>query len=397
MDVVIDEGSCIEFGNIYNPAHIPLGVLEAQKYDEGQPNKKAFDRWWIGRSIPASRDNIESALIALGIEHPSELITKCYGLSLSDQYWVCPKHSGLLWDNINFFENNFSQDIGDILFGHEPKDIDTIDMISPDNTSDGQLRKKWIISDGKRLLMKSGGGGSEQEPFNEVVATAIMRRLNIPHVPYMLTFYAGKPYSLCETFVTPETELIPAWQVFRIIKKSNNDSNLTHLLRCCDKLGIQGVQDSIDKMLVLDYVIENEDRHWNNFGFIRNADTLEWMGLAPIYDNGTSLWHNKHDQQIGLQGKSKTFRTTHAEQIKLVKDLTWFNIETLNGITNECEEIFSNFSLVLPERWKAIANAIWERVVQIEQIQISKGQQKHKEMKDKSLEKPEDSYSEIGF
>ena len=31
-------------------------------------------------------------------------------------------------------------------------------------------------------------------------------------------------------------------------------------------------------MLVLDYIISNEDRHCNNFGFIRNAESLEWLG-----------------------------------------------------------------------------------------------------------------------
>ncbi len=34
-------------------------------------------------------------------------------------------------------------------------------------------------------------------------------------------------------------------------------------------------------MIVLDYLIANEDRHLNNFGVIRNAETLEWLGFAP--------------------------------------------------------------------------------------------------------------------
>lgn len=46
-------------------------------------------------------------------------------------------------------------------------------------------------------------------------------------------------------------------------------------------------------MLVLDYLIVNEDRHLNNFGLIRNAVTLEWIGTAPLYDNGNSMWFNR--------------------------------------------------------------------------------------------------------
>lgn len=33
----------------------------------------------------------------------------------------------------------------------------------------------------------------------------------------------------------------------------------------------------------------NEDRHLNNFGIIRDVNSLEWISVAPIYDNGESL------------------------------------------------------------------------------------------------------------
>lgn len=45
--------------------------------------------------------------------------------------------SELKWKNINFFENDFSDDVGNILFG-QPAGQD-IDLMSPCNTSDGRL------------------------------------------------------------------------------------------------------------------------------------------------------------------------------------------------------------------------------------------------------------------
>ena len=76
-------------------------------------------------------------------------------------------------------------------------------------------------------------------------------------------------------------------------------------------------------MLVLDYLIANEDRHLNNFGAVRNACTLEWLGCAPIYDSGTSLWFDKPWTMInaGAKASSKPFKTTHDEQIKLCAGL----------------------------------------------------------------------------
>jgi hypothetical protein len=358
-DLQIDEetGNISKLFDVHDKRHLPLGIHE---YSTGI-DRKALNDWWIGRSIPASRDGIRDALETLGIYSTALLLTKCYGLSLSDQYWICPKDSGLQWESVNFFHNGFSKDIGEILFGHEPNDPAQICLMSPDNTSDGWLRKKWIIADGKRYLMKGGSGVFSQEPFNEVIASAVMRRLKIPHVTYKLTFDNGKhrPYSLCENFITPDTELVPAGRVREALKKDNRDSSLTHLLRCCETLGIPGVRAALDQMLVLDYIISNEDRHYNNFGFIRNADTLEWLGAAPVFDSGTSLWYNT--QRVGSLVESKPFKSSHAEQLKLVEDVSWFDHGALDGLRDEITEILSKSDDVDEKRRTAIALAVAER------------------------------------
>jgi len=356
-------GSIERCGTIHNPAHLPLGTTITVGKDKGRIAPLSLNEWWMGRSIPASRDGIRNALEALGIFSTALLLPKCYGLSLSDQYWICPKNSGLCWEAVNFFSNDFSKDIGEILFGHKPADPAHVCLISPDNTSDGWLCKKWIIADGKRLLMKGGSGVYNQEPYNEVIASAVMRRLNIHHIPYSLAVENGKPYSLCENFVKPDTELIPAWRVVCGFKKDNRDSHLNHLLRCADTLGIPGVRAALDKMIVLDYIIANEDRHYNNFGFIRNAETLEWLGTAPVFDSGTSLWYNT--QRVGSQVESKPFRSSHAEQIKLVEDFSWFDINALGGLEDEIMEILSQSEDVDGERRRRLASAVAERCRQI--------------------------------
>jgi hypothetical protein len=357
LDMQIDEatGSIIKLENIQDIRHLPLGV-STQKTGI---DRKALNDWWTGRSIPASRDGIREALEKLDMYTTKLLLTKCYGLSLSDQYWVCPKDSGLRWEAVNFFHNDFSKDIGEILFGHETVNDANICLISPDNTSDGWLRKKWIIADGKRYLMKGGSGFMKQEPFNEAIACAIMRRLSIPHVTYTVTFDNGKPYSLCENFVTPDTELVPAWRVQGHFKMDNRDSHITHLLRCCENLGIPGIREALDRMLVLDYIIANEDRHYNNFGFIRNAETLEWLGAAPIYDSGTSLWYNT--QKVGSPVECKPFRSSHTEQLKLVEDGSWFDNNALVGLDDEITEILSKSEDVDVRRCNAIISAVTER------------------------------------
>jgi hypothetical protein len=372
VDMVVDPGNGYidKIGAIHNPEHLPIGTTDLK--EKNSPNRASLNEWWLGRAIPASRDKLQVALCALDISSPTALIAKSYGLSLSDHYWVLPEGSGLTWNAINFFDNDFSKDIGNILFGHEAKARESINMISPDNTSDGWLKKKWSVKDGKRVLIKGGSGVFEQEPFNEVIATAIMKRLGIVHVTYELvlesTSEGSKIYCLCENFVTSQTELVPAWRIVGTMKRSNSDSEITHLLRCCEVLGmdLSGITPAIFKMLTLDYIIANEDRHYNNFGFLRNAETLEWLGLAPIYDSGTSLWYNT--QSVGSHVESKPFRKSHDKQIKLVQELNWFDCTTLEGIDRECVEILSRSNTVEAERAKAIGRAVLRRAGFVEQM-----------------------------
>ena len=44
-------------------------------------------------------------------------------------------------------------------------------------------------------------------------------------------------------------------------------------------------------MLVFDAVIYNEDRHFSNFGLLRDNHSGKILGAAPVFDNGLSLFN----------------------------------------------------------------------------------------------------------
>ena len=356
-DVEINEPAVaiVAIGTVHDALRVPLGV----KSMKGGIALDGLNDWLKGRSIPAGRAGIKDLYARLGRESTEYLILKCYALSLSDHYWLRPIGSAINWSDVNFFENDFSRDVGEMLFGREPADRKRINLMSPDNTSEGWLKKKWIIAGGKRKLVKGGSEPWRQEPFNEVIASMIMRRLVISHVPYTLTFDGGEPLCLCDNFLSVETELISAWKVFHSQKMKDSATEFTHFLRCCDSLGIVGVRPEIDKMLALDYLIANEDRHLNNFGFIRNADTLEWAGFAPLFDSGTSLWHNS--LAIGGPRKCQPFSQSHEEQLRLVTDLSWFGADMLKGVERDIAEILSHSPVIDEARRSAIAAELLKR------------------------------------
>lgn len=348
------------------PEHVPVGVVVKRTGID----RAGLNEWWMNRSIPASRQGIWDALEELNLPDTTLLLEKSFGLSLSDQYWICPADTPIKWGDINFFENSFSEDVGDILFG-KGRGEGEISLMSPDNTSDGWLRKKWTISDGKRCLIKGGSGANRQEPYNEAFASNLMERLGIPHVEYALAVQDGYPVSICEDFITAETELVSAWYIMQTRKKENHVSVYQHYLDCCEALGVQGVTEAIDRMLVLDFLIVNEDRHQNNFGAVRSADTLEWIGPAPIYDSGTSLWLSTPVSLIRPDNPklpSKPFKSNHNEQIKLASSFDWIDFKALEGIDSIFRDIVGDSPFVDVPRRDALCDAIRRRVVQLADI-----------------------------
>ncbi|MCC8072783.1 MAG: excisionase [Clostridiales bacterium] len=339
-EVEIDSltGSILKVANVENPKHLPFGIV----CKKGIVDRAALNEWWKDRSIPASRSGVNAALEVLKLSSTQALLTKCFGLSLSDQYWMKPAESTIIWENINFFDNSFSEDIGDVLLG-KVKHSRIFNFNSPDNTSDGCLKKRWKIVDSKRCLVKGGSAPFMQQPFNEVIASKLMDALNIPHVDYSLIWDDGLPYSVCEDFITRDTELISAWRIMQSFKKDNNTSVYQHYINCCNELGIKNIEIAIDQMIVVDFLLANEDRHQNNFGLIRNADTLQWIGVAPIFDSGSALGYDKLPSQI-LREKfidCKPFKKSHKEQLKLVKSFKWINFDAIKNFDKEIRKVLS--------------------------------------------------------
>ena len=224
-------------------------------------------------------------------------------------------------------------------------------------------------------MVKGGSNPFRQQPFNEVIAAGIMERLSIPHVPYAVTWNKGAPYSVCEDFVTQDTELVPAWRILKTQKKDNSISVYQHFVKCCEALGIQGAVPFLDHMIVLDYLIANEDRHLNNFGVLRNAETLAWLGFAPIYDSGSSLGYDKMPAQIRSEKEvvCKPFKNHHAEQLKLVSDFRWIDFDRIADAGELIKSVLTADGAeeyIEESRVRAITGAVKRRIENLSQLAV---------------------------
>lgn len=360
-----------EIIEIKNIDFAPLLLKNA--YERNENFREELSDWFKGRGIPTFRDNLELLLAKLDVSTPTELLDKAFGLSLSDQYWIKPYDSNVLYKDINFFEHDFEDaDFTNATFSNSNDYSAKISLISPNNTTDGRLKKTWIIESGKRYLLKGGYKNEILQPFNEVLASMISKRLDFFYVPYTLEVLHNKVVSKCPCFIDKNTELITAYQILH--KNCNKENAYEEYIQILEQHGIENARIMIENMFILDYLILNEDRHLNNFGIIRNVETLDWVSVAPLFDNGQSLNiidYNEEEVIINGQGrffyKSDTFDTI----IPQIQDKERFDLTKLDGVVEEFDDLlhkYQNITRMTDRRINKICTLLFSRIEKLKEM-----------------------------
>lgn len=332
-------GVFTEIYDVFNIDYAPY-ILNSF-YVKGDINNTIFrtnlSEWFKGRGIPSWRDKLDLLLHRLNVNAPYELLNKAFGLSLSDQYWLKPSNTNIKYEDINFFDNDF--DYAEFMEASLSKNSQIIKKISslktPNNTTDGMLKKAWIIENNTRYLLKGGYKNDTLQPFNEFLASEICKRLGFNHVEYTLDTYKDTIVSKCPCFITKDTELITCHQIMNNIKIPNNETYYEEYIKILEEKGIKDARIKLENMYILDFLIMNEDRHLNNFGIIRDVNTLKWLDIAPIFDNGQSLNIEYYDEEeMHIRGEGKLFYEIKSfdEIIKVVKNIKRININKLENL-----------------------------------------------------------------
>lgn len=355
LSALYDEATAVftEVYDVYNIDYAPY-ILKGF-YKENNINDASFrtnlSEWFSSRGIPKWRDKLDILLHRLNINAPNELLNKSFGLSLSDQYYIKPCDLDIRYEDINFFDNDF--DYSEFLEASLSKNsnilVNASSLKSPNNTTDGMLKKAWIIENNVRYLLKSGYKNELLQPFNEVLASEICKRLGFNHVEYTLDIYKDVIVSKCPCFINKETELITCHQIRNNMERHNNINDYEDYINLLQENGIKNARIEMENMYILDFLIMNEDRHLNNFGIIRNVDTLKWISCAPIYDNGQSLNIEYYDEEeIAISGEGRFFYEVKPfdEIIKVVKDIKRIDVNKLDGLVEWFDNLLHEYQSV---------------------------------------------------
>ncbi len=371
FDVDDVSGECISTGTILDWQRLPRELIS-----HGKPAVYArrINTWWHQRAIPPTRDGLRRALGALGVDSATELLERSHGLSLSDQYWVKDETADLTWEDVNFFHHPFNEEVGRVMLTLRSSSHQ-FNFAAPDASTGGDLAKRWTISkNGERLLIK--GARSGQEPINELIASRLAQRLHISAVDYQLGEENNRPVSVCADMLTDTEELIAAWPLIESVKTRNQLSARDAWLYAAELFGcdLTAVSQATDGWLLVDWLMRNIDRHYNNFGLIRDVETLQ-VRPAPIFDTGASLWCGELRIDTG-DYMARPFYTTQKNptarrQLNLINDWSRFDLDALAGWPDEVAERLSTFGVMSSERIAAIVKALQGKIIVAQQVKDS--------------------------
>jgi len=355
--------------NVYDEKRLPFG---SQRAETKESIATYLNRWINYRGIPQSREDFGDIALANKISFGRELSMGSYGLNLTDHYWVHKKEKDYKWEDFNFFDNGYTDNF-------EMKNNYVKGKQDPNVSVDGTLVKCWNRENGGNVLWKKGRGLLKQEPYNELIASKILDLFGIEHVAYTLgALENGQPVSKCPCMVDKENEYINADFIFFDSKLKGGNLYESYINICKDK-GITDCKERIDEMMALDFIIGNTDRHYGNFGIIREADSLKWKRIVPVFDNGSSLFYN--EILSGVQNKTESnciwLPGGNEEHLKLIGYPSWYDREKGKEIPGIVYEGLNKNNRLreVPGKIDEIISVIEQRIKIFENaIQCKKGQ-----------------------
>ena len=275
-----------------------VGYIEIQKGELGsnytfQPKKniplpigfKSIDTWLENRKASKHNSHLRQIMRECGCEQTEGFIKITHAASINDTFWVKSDNEDIVWSQVSFYTNRFDETISKLAFeGLELYGL-KLSHTSPELSTEGSFRKCWIReNDSGIYLYKRGGSDARNmglEPYCEVMASEIAAKL-LGHkaVEYELANLHHELASKCLLFTDEKYGYTP------VSRFDINSSSADTLLSFYRKIGCE---DEFRRMLVLDAITFNTDRHSGNHGVLVENSTQKPIKMAPVFDFNLSL------------------------------------------------------------------------------------------------------------
>lgn len=236
------------------------------------------DMWLQTRAIDSHRTNSRLLKKALRLKEKNDLSTVIHvnGATITDNYWIKEFSSSLCYDDIKFTDDYFHKLALKGSYKAFDRAMKRPNTRTPELTNIGSFEKCWRLIDGKWWLIKSA---NQKERFSEMFIYKFGEALGMN----MAIYETAKDSIKSLDFTDGASVNFEPASAFMGDNEDYEDV-FSKLQEICP----QAIPDYV-RMLFLDTIVVNPDRHTENFGLLRDIHTGELLGLAPLFDHNLAL------------------------------------------------------------------------------------------------------------
>lgn len=236
------------------------------------------DLWLETRAIDSHRANSRLLKKALRLAEKDDISTVAHvnAATITDNYWIRPIGSGLTYNDVKFFDDYFSNLALKGNYNSFNKAANSKKSRTPELTNIGSFEKCWKLRDNKWWIYKKA---THNEMFSEIFIYELGKELGFN----MAIYERGNGFIKSLDFTNGASVNFEPASTFM-----GDNEDYLDVIKALKGICPDAIPDYI-RMIFMDTITANPDRHTNNFGLLRDTTTGKIIGFAPNYDNNMAL------------------------------------------------------------------------------------------------------------
>ena len=246
------------------------------------------DRWLASRAIDHRRPNSRLLKKALRLVEKDDISSVLHvnGAKITDNYWIRELGSELTYSDVKFSDDYFSNLALKGNYDSFNRAANSKRSKTPELTNVGSFEKCWKLRDGKWWMYKKA---SHDEMFSELFVYELGCALGMNMAVYQRGEACIKSLDFTEA---ARVNFEPASTFM------GDNEDYFDVVKALEKICPKAIPDYI-RMIFMDTICANPDRHTNNFGLLRDIKTGDLIGFAPNYDNNMALISRGYPSKSG--------------------------------------------------------------------------------------------------
>ncbi len=243
-------------------------------------NVTNFNFWCASRVITLDRKYAKEILGSIGAsqgktdKERAQIALRYHCLTLTDDFWVKDENDNAKFSDINLFENHLDNAFVDVALRGRSMTVENAYLIATDTSTSGVFPKAWIRKEDGFYLFKDGDGQCVE---NEILASRICRNFDCNQVLYEPSEYDGERVTSSKLIDEIGSKYSMTTRAAFDIYAVNHDLDPTQEIIKLDAHGYY-------MMNILDYLVGNTDRHWENWGVLVDNSDGKMLRLYDLMD-----------------------------------------------------------------------------------------------------------------